>query len=139
MGTGTERGTVKWFNDAKGFGFINHSNGEDVFVHFSVIESEGFKTLKDGEVVEYELTQGPKGLNATRVVRLSPPQPSDSASLKSLASQVEVISTENAMEETSVSEISVSEISVSEISDDLTANVIAIREMTIEGDKGLLS
>jgi len=133
MDTNTERGTVKWFNDAKGFGFINHSTGEDVFVHFSVIESEGFKTLKDGELVEYELIQGPKGLNATRVVRLSPPQASDSASSAtreaSLASQVEVISTESLPEETSVSEIG----------EDLTANVIAAREAAIESDKSLLS
>lgn len=139
MDTGTERGTVKWFNDAKGFGFINHNNGEDVFVHFSVIESEGFKTLKDGEVVEYELTQGPKGLNATRVVRLSPPQPSDSASPKSLASRVEVISTDNAAEETAAEETAAEETSVSEISGELTSSIIATRELSIEGDKSPLS
>lgn len=129
MDTNTERGTVKWFNDAKGFGFINHSTGEDVFVHFSVIESEGFKTLKDGELVEYEVIKGPKGLNATRVVRLAPPQPSDSASPKSLASQVEVIPTESLREETSVSELS----------EDLTPNVIAARELATENDESLLS
>lgn len=66
----SEKGVVKWFNDAKGYGFIEHTNGEDVFVHYSVIESEGFKTLKDGESVEYEMKSTDKGLNATRVVRL---------------------------------------------------------------------
>lgn len=63
------RGVVKWFNDAKGFGFIEHESGRDVFVHYSVIESEGFKTLKDGEEVEYQLEEGVKGLHAVRVVR----------------------------------------------------------------------
>ncbi len=66
----TLRGVVKWFNDAKGFGFIEHKSGKDVFVHYSVIQSEGFKTLKDGETVEYELQEGDKGLNAARVYRL---------------------------------------------------------------------
>src|SRR5262245_60576323 len=63
------QGTVKWFNDAKGFGFIEHDSGRDVFVHYSVIETEGFKTLKDGEVVFYSLAEGDKGLHAARVVR----------------------------------------------------------------------
>jgi cold shock protein len=73
------RGVVKWFNDAKGFGFVEHSNGKDVFVHYSVIEWDGFKTLKDGEEVEYELTEGDKGLHAKRVVRLKQKQaPQDS-------------------------------------------------------------
>lgn len=65
----TLKGTVKWFNDAKGFGFIEHTSGQDVFVHYSVIESEGFKTLKDGEEVQYEIKEGPKGLHAMRVQR----------------------------------------------------------------------
>ncbi len=67
-----QRGIVKWFNDAKGFGFIEHETGRDVFVHYSVIEAEGFKTLKDGEVVEYELKEGDKGLHAARVLRKLP-------------------------------------------------------------------
>lgn len=64
-----QRGVVKWFNDAKGFGFIEHSSGKDVFVHYSVIEWDGFKTLKDGEEVDYELCEGDKGLHASKVVR----------------------------------------------------------------------
>lgn len=68
-----QRGIVKWFNDAKGFGFIEHETGRDVFVHYSVIEAEGFKTLKDGEEVDYELREGDKGLNASRVIRTNPP------------------------------------------------------------------
>ncbi len=64
-----QRGVVKWFNDAKGFGFIEHSTGRDVFVHYSVIEWDGFKTLKDGEEVDYELSEGDKGLHAAKVIR----------------------------------------------------------------------
>ena len=63
------KGVVKWFNDAKGFGFIEHTTGRDVFVHYSVIEQEGFKTLEDGEEVEYEVKEGPKGLHAVKVSR----------------------------------------------------------------------
>ena len=68
-----QRGIVKWFNDAKGFGFIEHETGRDVFVHYSVIEADGFKTLKDGEAVDYELKEGDKGLHAARVIRTNPP------------------------------------------------------------------
>lgn len=63
------QGTVKWFNDAKGYGFISQESGEDVFVHFTAISMEGFKTLQEGEVVEFELTRGPKGLQAMNVRR----------------------------------------------------------------------
>ena len=66
-------GTVKWFNDAKGFGFIEHTSGRDVFVHYSVIQTDGFKTLKDGEEVNYELSEGDKGLHAAKVVRVNVP------------------------------------------------------------------
>jgi len=62
-------GKVKWFNDQKGFGFIFHENGKDVFVHHSVIEGDGFKTLQDGEEVDFECEDSPKGLKATRVKR----------------------------------------------------------------------
>ena len=56
------QGTVKWFNDAKGFGFITQEGGEDVFVHFSAIQAQGFKSLSEGDQVEFEVTRGPKGL-----------------------------------------------------------------------------
>ena len=60
-------GTVKWFNDAKGFGFITQESGEDVFVHFSAIQAQGFKSLAEGDKVEFEVTKGPKGLQASNV------------------------------------------------------------------------
>ena len=60
-------GTVKWFNEAKGFGFITTEGGEDVFVHFSAIQGKGFRTLNEGATVEFEVTQGPKGLQASNV------------------------------------------------------------------------
>jgi CspA family cold shock protein len=62
-------GTVKWFNEAKGFGFISQEGGEDVFVHFSAIQGSGFKTLAEGERVTFDVVQGPKGLQAANVNR----------------------------------------------------------------------
>ena len=64
------RGTVKWFNEAKGFGFIAQESGDDVFVHFSAIEGQGFKSLADGDQVEFDVTKGPKGLAATNVRKI---------------------------------------------------------------------
>ena len=61
-------GTVKWFNDAKGYGFITTERGEDVFVHFSAIQSKGFRSLAEGAHVEFDLIEGPKGLQAANVV-----------------------------------------------------------------------
>lgn len=68
---GNNTGKVKWFNDQKGFGFISGEAGQDIFVHHSVIMSEGFRTLKEGEVVEYEAEAGPKGLKAANVRRVN--------------------------------------------------------------------
>ena len=62
-----QTGTVKWFNDAKGFGFITSERGEDVFVHFTAIQGNGFRSLSEGATVEFEVTQGPKGLQASNV------------------------------------------------------------------------
>jgi CspA family cold shock protein len=61
------QGKVKWFNDAKGFGFITQEGGEDVFVHFSAISAQGFKSLAEGDSVEFEVQRGPKGLQAVNV------------------------------------------------------------------------
>jgi len=64
---GMAKGKVKWFNESKGYGFIKQDNGEDVFVHFSAIKGEGFKTLKEGQEVEFDVKQGDKGLQAVNV------------------------------------------------------------------------
>ncbi len=64
-----EKGTVKWFNGAKGYGFIQRASGEDVFVHFSAIQENGYRTLNEGDSVEFDLQQGPKGYHAANVVR----------------------------------------------------------------------
>jgi len=61
------KGTVKWFNDQKGFGFISQEDGPDVFVHFSAIQSDGFKSLEEGQPVEFDLVDGPKGPQAANV------------------------------------------------------------------------
>ena len=61
------QGTVKWFNDAKGFGFISQDGGEDVFVHHTAIQADGFRSLSEGDRVEFEVTKGPKGLQAANV------------------------------------------------------------------------
>ena len=63
-------GKVKWFNEAKGYGFISQDNGEDVFVHFSAIQAEGFRTLAEGDRVSFDVTQGPKGLQASNVKKI---------------------------------------------------------------------
>jgi CspA family cold shock protein len=62
-----EQGTVKWFNDAKGYGFVSRTSGEDVFVHFSAIQSAGFKSLQEGQAVQFDVVKGPKGLQAENV------------------------------------------------------------------------
>ena len=66
----TVKGTVKWFNETKGFGFIQQENGPDVFAHFSEIANSGFKTLAEGQQVEFGITQGQKGPNAVNIVAL---------------------------------------------------------------------
>ena len=70
MNMSTITGTVKFFNDSKGFGFIEQENGPDVFVHFSAIQAEGFKTLAEGQKVEFTITQGQKGPQAENVVAI---------------------------------------------------------------------
>lgn len=65
------RGEVKWFSAEKGYGFIKHNNGKDVFVHFSAINGNGYRSLEEGEAVEFEITQGAKGEQAANVVKLN--------------------------------------------------------------------
>jgi CspA family cold shock protein len=65
-----EKGTVKWFNESKGFGFIARENGQDVFVHYREIAGDGFKSLNDGDQVQFDVTEGPKGLRAVEVSRV---------------------------------------------------------------------
>jgi CspA family cold shock protein len=63
-------GRVKWFNDAKGYGFIAREDGPDVFVHYSAIQGDGFRSLAEGQTVQFEITEGPKGLQATNVTKV---------------------------------------------------------------------
>jgi len=65
------KGKVKWFNESKGFGFIEQDDGKDVFVHYSAIEGAGFRTLAEGEEVEFEVVDGPKGLQASKVNKIA--------------------------------------------------------------------
>ena len=65
-----ETGTVKWFNSTKGYGFIAREQGDDVFVHYNAIEGDGYKTLDEGDKVQFEIGQGPKGLQATKVSKI---------------------------------------------------------------------
>lgn len=105
--TDTLKGKVKWFNDAKGFGFIEHTSGKDVFVHYSVIEWEGFKTLKDGEEVEYEIKEGPKGLHAVRVARSNVEEATEAIQegIKGLAASIEKEVIQNVPEEALASDM----------------------------------
>ena len=64
------KGTVKWFNDAKGFGFIAQEGGKDVFVHFAAIQTSGFRSLAEGDAVEFDIVEGPKGLQAANVKKV---------------------------------------------------------------------
>jgi CspA family cold shock protein len=70
MSNTVEKGTVKWFNDAKGFGFISRENGEDVFVHYTAVQSNGFRSLQEGQAVQFEVVTGKKGLQAENVQAL---------------------------------------------------------------------
>lgn len=78
-------GRVKWFNDRKNYGFITDGGRHDIMVHYSVIQGDGFRTLNDGELVEFDAEQGPKGMVATRVVRLDAPQRVPSAAARAAA------------------------------------------------------
>jgi CspA family cold shock protein len=66
-----EQGIVKWFNNSKGFGFIKRKTGEDVFVHYKTISGDGYRTLKEGDKVEFEVETGPKGLQAVKVIKIT--------------------------------------------------------------------
>jgi cold shock protein len=69
-GSPVAKGKVKWFNNSKGYGFIQQEDGTDIFVHFSAIQGDGYKTLEEGQAVEFETTQGPKGLQAANVSKV---------------------------------------------------------------------
>jgi len=69
-GNQLEQGTVKWFNDAKGYGFLSRQSGDDVFVHFSAIQSNGFRSLQEGQAVQFDVVKGPKGFQAENVQAL---------------------------------------------------------------------
>jgi CspA family cold shock protein len=75
---GQYKGTVKWFNNVKGYGFLGYDGGNDVFVHFSSIQKDGYKSLKEGEEVVFDIVQGAKGPQADRVVRQTKPMTSES-------------------------------------------------------------
>ena len=68
-GTAVPEGTVKWFNDKKGYGFISQEDGNDIFVHYSAIQGDGFRSLKEGDRVRFEVVQGPKGMQAANVAK----------------------------------------------------------------------
>ena len=65
-----ETGTIKWFNSSKGYGFISREEGDDIFVHYNAIEGDGYRTLEEGDKVEFEIEQGPKGLQASKVTKI---------------------------------------------------------------------
>ena len=90
-----EQGTVKWFNDAKGYGFIQRSSGDDVFVHFSAIMMDGYRKLEEGDEVEFEIKEGPKGLQAHNVTAPGA-ESTDDASEPTEALSAEALSTEAA-------------------------------------------
>ena len=71
MSTQRNKGTVKWFNDQKGFGFIAHEGGKDVFVHFSEVQGDGYRSLLEGDTVEFSIEDGPKGPSATKVTKVA--------------------------------------------------------------------